>query len=238
MNHARDLDSNLALAIQNILRSNSETSLEPMDSAKYLQTISASELLWIGYLGENYEKRSSGIYVEGTVRGIPSLVTDGSWMHAEIYRNSIEYWEKALWFTGVQIEEMRRGILKISHLPRQKVTLEFILSTGISLVSTGWSDSSGITYVALPLLHQSESLKRISFLHSNAEPKVVGIAEMHNQPLWVGGLVLNSAERANLALKEFRNLKSSYSQFPSRIPGFLEFHSASQVKSILEEVSK
>jgi hypothetical protein len=209
-----------------------------MDSTKYLQTISNSELLWIGYLGENYEKRSSGIYVEGTVRGIPSLVTDGSWMHAEVYRNSVKYWEETLRFTDAKIMEMRRGIIKILHFPCQKVSVKFILSTGISLVSTGWSDSSGTTFIALPLLHKSESLKRIGFLHSNAEIEVLGFAEMHDQSLWVGGLVLNCADRAHLALKEFRNLKFSYGQFRSRIPEYIEFHSASKVKSILEEVSK
>jgi hypothetical protein len=238
MNHAPEVDSNLALAIHSISRSNSEMTLEPMVSAKYLKTISSSELLWIGYLGVNYEKRSSGIFVEGTVRGIPSLVTDGSWMHAEIYRNSIKYWNESLRFTDAEIGELRRGIIKISHFPLQKVSLEFILSTGISLVSTGWSDSTGFTYIALPLLHKSESFERINYLHSNAELKVLGFAELDNQPLWVGGLVLNSPDRAHLALKEFLNLKPLYAQFTSSISEYVEFHSASKIKSILEEVTK
>lgn len=238
LNHAKDLDSTLALAIQNILMSGSEMTLDPMASETYLKTILKSELLWIGYLGENYEKRSSGIFIEGTIRGIPSLVTDGSWMHAEIYRNSVKYWEESMSFSAVDLLKARRGVIKLLTLPSQKVELEFTLTTGISLISSGWSDSSGFVYVALPLIHKSESFQKVNLKNSNRGLNVLGIAEMDCQALWIGGVVLNNADRAHLAFSEYQEFKILYDEFTSMIPEFIEFHSNANITRILEEVQQ
>ena len=238
LNHARELDPVLALALQSVLRSESEKVLEPMDSITYLESISKSELLWIGYLGENYEKRSSGIFIEGTIRGIPSLVTDGSWMHAEIYRNSIEYWKESMKETSMESLNLHRGVVQLLTFPGQKVEVEFTLSTGITLVSTGWSDSDGFAYIVLPLLNKSESIQRVNFLNSTLKLTVVGFAEMSRQSLWVGGVVLNNPDRAHLAFNEYRDLKNSYDQFTSRISEYLKFHSDSNIKYTLEKVLK
>jgi hypothetical protein len=238
LNHADDVDSTLALAIQNIVMSGSEMTLDPMASETYLNTILKSELLWIGYLGENYEKRSSGIFIEGTIRGIPSLVTNGSWMHAEIYRNSLKYWEESMDIKDVDLHNARRGVIKLLTLPSQKVELEFTLTTGISLISSGWSDSRGFVYVALPLLHKSESFQRVNLKNSNCALNVLGIAELNHQALWLGGVVLNNADRAHLAFNEYQELKNSYNEFKSHIPGYIEFHSNASITRILEEVSQ
>jgi hypothetical protein len=238
LNHAEDVDSTLALAIQNIVMSGSAMTLDPMASQTYLNTILKSELLWIGYLGENYEKRSSGIFIEGTVRGIPSLVTDGSWMHAEMYRNSVKYWEESMDIKDVDLHKSRRGVIKLLTLPSQKIELEFTLTTGISLISSGWSDSSGFVYVALPLLHKSESFQRVNLKNSNRALNVLGIAELNHHALWLGGVVLNNADRAHLAFNEYQELKNSYDEFMSQIPGYIEFHSNASITRILEEVSR
>ena len=238
LNHAEDVDSTLALAIQNIVRSGSEITLDPMASETYLKTIVKSELLWIGYLGENYEKRSSGIFIEGTIRGIPSLVTDGSWMHAEIYRNSVKHWEESMSISAVDLLKARRGVIKLLTLPSQKVELEFTLTTGISLISSGWSDLSGFVYVALPLIHKSESFQKVNLKESNRGLNVLGIAEMDCQALWVGGVVLNNADRAHLAFNEYQEFKILYDDFMSMIPEFIEFHSNANITRILEEVQQ
>lgn len=236
LNHAEDVDSTLALAIQNIVMSGSEMTLDPMASETYLKTILKSELLWIGYLGENYEKRSSGIFIEGTIRGIPSLVTDGSWMHAEIYRNSVKYWEESMSISAVDLLKARRGVIKLLTLPSQKIELEFTLTTGISLISSGWSDSSGFVYIALPLIHKSESFQKVNLKNTNRGLNVLGIAEMDCQALWIGGVVLNNADRAHLAFNEYQELKISYGEFKSQISEYLEFHSNANITRILEEV--
>ena len=236
LNHANDLEPVLALALQSVLRSESKKVLEPMDSETYLETITKSELLWIGYLGENYEKRSSGIFIEGTIRGIPSLVTNGSWMHAEIYRNSVGYWKESMKDNVMELHEVRRGVLEVLTFADQKIEVQFTLSTGVTLVSTGWSDSNGIAYIVLPLLNKSESIQRVNFLNSNVKLKVVAMAEMKQRALWVGGVVLNNPDRAHLALNEYRELKNSYDQFKSQISDYISFHSDFKIKNILEKV--
>ena len=208
-----------------------------MDSDTYLETIEKSELLWIGYLGENYEKRSSGIFIEGTIRGIPSLVTNGSWMHAEIYRNSVEYWKESMKETVVELGKLRRGVFELLTFPDQRVDVQFTLTTGVSLSSTGWSDSNGSAYIVIPLLNKSESVQSVNFLNSNAKLTVVGSAEINQRALWVGGVVLNSPDRAHLAFNEYRELKNSYDQFKSQIPEYVAFHSDAKIKDILEKVS-
>lgn len=236
LNHANDLEPVLALALQSVLRSESKQVLEPMDSETYLQTIAQSELLWIGYLGENYEKRSSGIFIEGTIRGIPSLVTNGTWMHAEIYRNSVDYWKECVKDNKMELHKVRRGVLQLLTFADQKIDVQFTLSTGVTLVSTGWSDSFGIAYIVLPLLHKSESIQRVNFLNSNVNLKVLAMAQMKQRPLWVGGVVLNNSDRALLAFNEYRELKNSYDQFKSQISEYIAFHSDSKIKDILEKV--
>jgi hypothetical protein len=236
INHARDIQPGLALAIQKINTLDVVKELKPMDSLTYLRNISNSELVWVGYLGENYEKRSSGIFVEATIRGIPCLVTNGSWMHAEIYRNSVGYWEKALKNVDVNLLSARRGIVKILTLPNRKITLEFTLSTGVVLFSTGWSDIHGHAYVVLPLIHKSENFQKVTYFDSTDKPQVIGFTDMENQSLWIGGLVLNNSDRANLTFSEYQTLKPEYSNFISLISDFVNFHSEEKIRFILESV--
>lgn len=238
INHSENFDSKLALALHSIERSNAITVSKPMDSKSYLEKLDQSELIWIGYLGENYEQRSSGIYVEATIRGIPSLVTNGSWMHAEIYRNSFDYWEESIGSNKTDWNNSRRGVVKFLTSPNKKISFEFLLSTGIKLLSTGWSNSDGVLYLVLPLLHESESICSIEQHNSNLKMEYVGFAALDSSPLWIGGLVLSTSERAQLCLTEFRGQKSSYVNFKSKIEKFSNFHSNANIRNISEGLTQ
>jgi hypothetical protein len=238
VNHAPHIDSGLAIAIQTVLKSNAFTAVTPMDSSTYLETISKSDLLWIGYLGENYEKRSSGIFVEATVRGIPSLVTNNSWMHAEIYRNSESYWQESLKSINNQWLGQRRGIIKVLTSSNKNISVIFELSSGIKLISSGWADKDGVAYIVLPFLHKTENFIKVEELDSFTDLNVIGFSDMKQKPLWIGGIVLNNPKRTNLAISEFQSLKSSYANFRDEIRAFTDFHSDSKIKSVLEEYQR
>ncbi len=68
----------------------------PFESAEYTDIVNDADIILVPYDAENYYARSSGVFVEALVAGIPIVASDKSWMSQEMLILNQEYYRDLL----------------------------------------------------------------------------------------------------------------------------------------------
>jgi len=217
-----------------------------LKSDAYREAIFSSEIVYVNYDSLTYSHRSSGIFVEALMADKPVIVSDGSWMHYELYKLSHQIW-KDLDFTLIQpldlsaiLFQLKNSLIRYNSNAFEKISFNFKLNTGIVLVATSWTDIHGCGYLVVPEILSSEKFVSLRAINPNLEISNINLAHFQEGAVkFVGGVVASSG-RANLALDRFlENLDKYHFGSQPKMQEFKSFHSATNMRStLLQEVQE
>ncbi|WP_089729184.1 hypothetical protein [Candidatus Thiosymbion oneisti] len=119
----------------------------PFESREYTNLVNQADILLMPYDAGNYYARSSGIFAEAIVTGIPFVAADKSWMSQELFEVNQTYY---------------RDLLR-TQPKLQSVTLENLLAHSRSVVYTH-SKLQSVTLEKLPAYSRS-----VIYAHSKSD---------------------------------------------------------------------
>lgn len=214
----------------------------PLGSFEYSEAILNSKIVYVNYDAVNYSYRSSGVFVEALMAKKPVVVSDGSWMHFELFVLSRIFWQEKF-KSGAETINIKSSIhlksmdlLSFTSKPDSKIAFEVRLNTGIVLNSTSWTDGSSRGYLPIPNLNDSEYVEHLTPIDKNISLRDFTISKFADEePKYQGGVVAELG-RAPLALAEFFRAPSVYTMScHSGIDSFQKFHSMDNLKKLILE---
>jgi hypothetical protein len=188
-----------------------------LSSSEYRDAIFLSNLIYINYDPFNYRYRSSGVFVEAVTANKPVLVSNGSWMHYELTKLSRPYWEHLFdsfekkFFGSSNVALLRNSLLRFnSPYKEQRIEFCFKLNTGITLICSSWTDRSGLGFLVVPSLEESENIIDLTPFNGNLK-----INDFEKVDLAVGSLkyvagVVAEQGRGRQAVLEFYSKENEY----------------------------
>jgi hypothetical protein len=214
----------------------------PLDTFAYSEAILNSRIIYVNYDVTNYSYRSSGVFVEALMAKKPVVVSDGSWMHFELFVLSRIFWEERARSSAAPLDTRNTlhltalDLLSFMSKPDGKITFEVRLNTGVVLNSTSWTDGEGRGYLPLPNLNDSEYVEYLAPKDTNVNLRDVTISKLTDEdPKYLGGVVAEFG-RSPLALAEFFRAPSAYSNSClTGIESFQRFHSMDNIKKLILE---
>lgn len=121
--------SRIAKAELSLMFDNGVELLEgPFDSDEYASLISASDILLVPYDENNYYARSSGVFAEALVAGVPVVYPAKSWMGRELLEENIKYCEL---LEGQCVQTPWNSLLK-SAAPKEHVMVSRTLQNPVA----------------------------------------------------------------------------------------------------------